>query len=196
MNYLGLDLSLSSTGFYMICEGGKDIAFEIDTKPQDFGGDIERADYIASYITGQLKDMEVRVAMEDFFTGKQPGSVIKLAILGTMVRARLLERGFRYVTFAPSQIKKFETGKGIAPKDTMLKSVFKKHNFDTSSNNIADACAIAHLCKAYYEWQSGRRDFLQYEQEVLKKAAKERAIVDLYKVEDLNSKIKIRGALK
>ena len=196
MNYLGLDLSLSSTGFYMICEDGKDIALEIDTKPQDFGGDIERADYIASYIIGQLDGRDVNIAMEDFFTGKQPGSVIKLAILGTMVRARLLEHGFRYVTFAPSQIKKFETGKGIAPKDTMLKSVFKRHNFDTSSNNIADACAIAYLCRAYHEWMGGRRDFLKYEQEVLKKAAKERGIVDLYKVSDLDSKVKIRGALK
>ena len=67
------------------------------------------------------------------------------------------------MAFAPTQVKKFETGSGVAPKDNMLKSVFKKHGFDTTSNNVADACAIAYLGKGYYEWMNGRRDFLKYE---------------------------------
>ena len=184
MNFLGLDLSFTSTGFYLIRDGGKDEYFEINTKPDDFGDDIERSDHIAGMILDRIKGVDVAfIALEDYFAGKQAMSVIKLATLGTVVRVRLMDAGYSYMPFVTSQIKKFETGSGVAPKDNMLKSVFKKHGLDTSSNNIADACAIAHIGRAYYEWQSGRRDFLAYETEVLKKISKERRRMDPYKVD-------------
>lgn len=180
-NYLGLDLSLTHTGFYLIKDGGADEYCEIKTKPDGWLNDIQRVDYIASQILNKIKNINIDfIAMEDYFSGQQAGSVIKLAILGTVVRTRLLDSKYSYMAFAPTQIKKFETGSGVAPKDNMLKSVFKKHNLDTNSNNIADACAIAHLGKAYVEWQSGKRDFLKYEEEILKKVSKERSIVTPY----------------
>lgn len=186
MKFLGLDLSLTATGFYLIKDGDKDEYFEINTKPDDFADDIERSDYIAGMILDKIKDEKITfIALEDYFTGKQPQSVIKLATLGTVVRCRLLDAGYSFMPFVTSQIKKFETGSGIAPKDNMLKSVFKKHDLDTTSNNIADACAIAHIGRAYYEWTAGRRDFLKYETEVLKKI--DRKPIDPYKV-DLSSK--------
>ena len=153
MNYVGLDLSYTGTGFYMIGEDGNDVSFEICSNPSSFDNDIARSDGIASVIVREFGKKDIFVAMEDYFAGKQPSSVIKLATLGTVVRMKLLECGYSFVTFAPAQIKKFETGSGNAPKDTMLKSVFKKHGFDTVSNNIADACAMAHMGKAYCEWK-------------------------------------------
>lgn len=192
MNFLGLDLSLTSTGFYLIRDGGKDEYFEICTKPDDFCDDIQRSDHIAQAIIDRIKNENIAfIALEDYFTGKQPQSVIKLATLGTVVRIRLMDAGYTFMPFVTSQIKKFETGSGVAPKDNMLKSVFKKHGLDTSSNNIADACAIAYIGRAYYEWQAGRRDFLAYETEVLKKISKERRPIQPYKI-DLSSKITIR----
>lgn len=192
MNFLGLDLSLTSTGFYLIRDGGKDEYCEICTKPDDFCDDIGRSDHIAQAIIDRIKDENITfIALEDYFTGKQPQSVIKLATLGTVVRIRLMDAGYTFMPFVTSQIKKFETGSGVAPKDNMLKSVFKKHGLDTSSNNIADACAIAYVGRAYYEWTAGRRDFLSYETEVLKKISKERKPIQPYKI-DLSSKITIR----
>ena len=97
---------------------------------------------------------------------------------------RLLENGYSFLAFAPTQIKKFETGKGTAPKDTMIKSVFKKHGLDTNSNNIADACAIAFTGKGYYDYvNKNRTDYTQYELEVLKKVIKERNVTQPYKKE-------------
>ncbi len=186
MNFLGLDLSFTATGFYMIRDGKDAVSFEINTKPGDFPTDLERADRIAKVIVDNMAQEErpSMILVEDYYTGKQPGSVIKLAVLGTVVRLRLLEAGYSFVTLTASQIKKLETGKGIAPKDTMVKSVFKRHGFDTNSNNIADACAMAYAAKAYYEWQNGRRDFLKYEVEVLKKAGKEREVTVPYLLTD------------
>lgn len=188
MNFLGLDLSLTSTGFYLIRDNGNDVYFEIKTKPDDFQDDIERSDYIANKIIENIRGVNITfIALEDYFTGKQPQSVIKLATLGTIVRCRLLDAGYSFMPFVTSQIKKFETGSGITPKDNMLKSVFKKHNLDTSSNNVADACAIAHIGRGYYEWQAGMRDFLAYETEVLKKISIERKVISPYHI-DLDSK--------
>lgn len=185
--YVGLDLSLSATGFYMIREGG-DRFLEIRTNPSGFGSDVERCDYIAGKVMEAIGGEDVRlVAMEDYFVGRQPSAVVKLAVLGTMVRFRVLESGRQYVTFSPSQVKKFETGSGVAPKDNMLKSVFKRHGFDTQSNNIADACAIAHMCKAYCAWQDGERDFLKYEADVLKKTSVEGRLVRPYRKEAAGS---------
>ena len=194
MGFLGLDLSLTSTGFYLIRgdEGKKDECCEICTKPDDFCDDIGRSDHIAQTIIDRIKNENITfIALEDYFTGKQPQSVIKLATLGTVVRIRLMDAGYTFMPFVTSQIKKFETGSGAAPKDNMLKSVLKKHGLDTSSNNIADACAIAHLGRAYYEWMAGRRDFLSYETEVLKKISKERKPIQPYRI-DLSSNIAIR----
>ena len=192
MNFLGLDLSLTSTGFYLISrdEHKKDEYCEICTKPDDFCDDISRSDYIAHAIIDRIKNENITfIALEDYFTGKQPQSVIKLATLGTVVRIRLMDAGYAFMPFVTSQIKKFETGSGVAPKDNMLNSVFKKHGLDTSSNNIADACAIAHLGRAYYEWTAGRRDFLAYETEVLKKISKERKPIQPYRIDLTDKKV-------
>lgn len=180
--YVGLDLSLSATGFYLIKESGNNDYTEIRTKPADFSCDIERVEHIADRILERLKGYEISfVMLEDYFTGQQPGTVIQLAVLGTVVRYKLLENGYSYLAVAPTQIKKFATGKGNAPKDNMLKAVFKNYGFDTNSNNIADACAIAHLGKSYYEFLQGKKEFLKYELEVLKKIRKERTIITPYK---------------
>ena len=179
--YVGLDLSLSATGFYLIKESGNDYT-EIRTKPADFSCDIARVEYIADCILERLKGYDISfVMLEDYFTGQQPGTVIQLAVLGTVVRYKLLTNGYSYLAVAPTQIKKYATGKGNAPKDNMLKAVFKNYDFDTNSNNIADACAIAHLNKSYSEFLNGKKDFLKYELEVLKKINKERKIVSPYK---------------
>ena len=61
--YLGLDLSFSSTGFYMIQDNERHVSFEIDTSPHDFSGDIERADYIARYIVDRIKGVEIDLAV-------------------------------------------------------------------------------------------------------------------------------------
>ena len=180
-DYVGLDLSLTATGFYVIKSDGTNDFMEIKTKPDDYPNEIARVDHIADVILEKIKNYHIGfIAMEDFFSGQQAMSVIKLAILGSIVRYRLLDAGYSYLAFAPTQIKKFETGSGNAPKDNMLKSVFKKHNFDTNSNNIADACATAYLGKAYSEYKQGKKDFAKYELEVLKKVEKERKIITPY----------------
>jgi Holliday junction resolvasome RuvABC endonuclease subunit len=55
------------------------------------------------------------------------------------------------ITMVPGTIKKFVTGKGNAKKELILKEVFRKFEFDTSDNNIADAFAIAKYIESLKE---------------------------------------------
>lgn len=170
MGYLGLDLSLTGTGFFLLRDDGTNVNFEIKTKPNDFPSLIRRVKFIAEQIVEHTKKEKIDlVLLEDYFIGAgSSGSTIKsLACLGTIVRDRLLNAGLPYLACKPSQIKKFLTGKGNAQKDNMLKEVYKRHGFDTSSNNLADACAMAYMCKAFVDHRKGNGDLLKYQLEVL-----------------------------
>ena len=170
MSYVGLDLSLTATGFFLLREDGSNKNFEINTTAEKFPNLVRRVKAIADIIIQELKEEKIDlVLMEDYYIGKFAAPVIGLAALGTIVRDRLLSNGYPYIVVTPAQIKKFETGSGTSKKGNMVKNVFKNHKFDTSSDNIADACAAAYLCKGYFEWLKNKRDdFLKYQLEVLK----------------------------
>lgn len=170
-SYLGLDLSLTATGFFLLREDGSNKNFELKTEPSKFPSLIRRIGFIADKIVSELEGEEVElVMMEDCYAagGVFAGTGILLSALGTMVRERLLRAGHRYITATPGQIKKFETGSGKAGKGVMIKFVFRNHNFDTSSDNVADACGTAYFCKGYCDWKNDKTDFFQYQMEVLK----------------------------
>lgn len=46
-------------------------------------------------------------------------------------------------SFTPAQFKKYATGKGNASKEQTMESVYRKWEFKTDNNNIADAYAMA-----------------------------------------------------
>ena len=169
MAYLGLDLSLSSTGVFILRDDGTCRGFEICTDPKRYPSLLRRCISIAEKIIEETKNENIDLTlMETYYVGQFAHSVISLAVLGTLVRDRLLASGYRYIEATPSQIKKFESGSGTSKKGNMVKCVFKNHSYDTASDNIADACAAAYLCRGYADWAQGKTDFLQYQKEVLK----------------------------
>lgn len=180
---LGLDLSFTGTGWVFLDTGGKDCYGEIKTDAKNFGSLFERVDHIVDIVMGMTEKIDPElVIMEDYYVGLNKQVTIMIVVLGTVMRYRLLNSGRGYLTVAPTQVKKFLTGNGTAKKDNMLKCIYKKYNFDTNSNNLADACAIAHVGMSYLAYKAGKEDGLQkYELEVLKKIDKERKIELPYK---------------
>lgn len=154
MYYLGIDPSLTATGVYFLSTdkvNEPDVCYEINTCKAEFSSSLHRVDYIASKIVEDIKKYNpVNIVMEDYFTGRQAGTVIKLAELGTMVRFRILEAGFSFFVSPPTKLKKFVSGSGSCSKDIMLKNVYKRWDVDTNSNNIADACGLAYMSQAIY----------------------------------------------
>ena len=173
--YLGLDLSLTSTGVFLKRESSYE-CFEIKTKPDQFANSILRCDHIATNIVNFIdKSNPTMITVEDYFTGRQPYSVIQLAELGTLVRYKLIANSNHFYTVAPTQLKKFCTSKGNGDKDNVLKGVYKKWNVDVNSNNIADACVLAYMAEAIYKIQNKIDvNLAEYEKEVVLKILKER----------------------
>jgi crossover junction endodeoxyribonuclease RuvC len=192
--YVGLDLSYTGTGLFIIDECGKVVVErEIASDACQFVNDIQRSDWIAHEIVNTLKDYAVSmIVVEDYFSGGSNSQVgLRLAVLGSIVRLRLLQNGHSFITIANSQNKKFVTGSGSSNKDQIQMFVLKKYNIVSLSNNTADACGMAHVAKAYHQFTSGlatKDSFVKYEWEVIKKMTKDSVITTPYTLEGIEPK--------
>lgn len=179
---LGLDLSFTSSGYYFLEEGKESTVHGcITTKPADFSTDLHRIDHIANIILDLIKEHKPDiVAIEDFYVGRVSFSATKIISLGSIVRYLILKTGTPFILIAPSQLKKFATGSGVAKKDNMLLSVYKKYKFETKYNDVADACIAANFGVGYLRFLSEEKDdMLKYELEVLNDFNKKREIIKL-----------------
>lgn len=171
--YVGLDLSLTSTGFVM--KRGEALEAEtIRTGPKTCENDLARLRYICDKIMGRIpKDVRM-ICVEDFFTPSNPfqiGAAIGLAMLGATVRMALYEAGYPMYIVHAGQLKKFATGKGTGQKSIVVREVFRLWGLEAKDDNQADACALAHLAKALCE---PAPDAPKYQQDVVKTVLKDR----------------------
>lgn len=160
--FVGIDPSLTSTGLYIKSTNG-DLHWQIDTKPKDFNGSINRCVYISNIIVQAIQqniqdknDVKL-ITIQDYFSGRQPGVVIQLAQLGTIIRYQLLKRGYPIIVAAPKKIKKFVTGNGNAKKDLMIKTVFQRWGYRAITDNLADACGMAYFSNYIYDVWYGKQ---------------------------------------
>jgi crossover junction endodeoxyribonuclease RuvC len=151
--YVGLDLSLTSTGF---CRR-QDIKTTIETVktvPKNFKNDLDRLIHIRDTLMSKIPANVKMICVEDFFvphSAMQMGSAISLAMLGTTIRMALHERKLPFVIISPSQLKKFVTGKGVGDKSMILKEVYKRWGIEAGDDNQADATVLCYLAQALVE---------------------------------------------
>lgn len=159
--YLGLDLSWTATALVAIREDGS-VAHRatIGTEKRDFPNHISRlltmdrwigeaiADALGFSIGGHPIDSGIRttVAIEGYSMGSSHGREMA-GELGGAVRMRIAEWGFKFLDVPPTTLKKFVTGKGVAPKEVMLREVYRRWGFDADSNDEADAYALARYAR-------------------------------------------------
>jgi len=72
-----------------------------------------------------------------------------LGELGGTLRLLAYERGWTIVVVPPSTLKAYVTGKGTAPKEQVILSVFKRWGYSASDNNDADARSLLELGVEY-----------------------------------------------
>lgn len=188
--FVGLDLSLSGTGCASVA-GGVHSVKTIRTKPEQFGDDLARIIHIRNEISKFLDEHRASpemVCVEDIFIPPRMSSsntVLKLAMLGGIVRVMLYERGVPFCLVTPMQLKKFVLGKGQGEKSLILREIYKRWGFDAGDDNQADAIGLAHLARAVSarhksdvgkqvsetETESG---LTKLQEEVVSKALKER----------------------
>lgn len=157
--FIGLDLSLSGTGFCRLDVNDRVPEFRVETiksEKKKFEDDLVRLRFISDEVMRRIPKDANLVCVEDFFTPSNPyqiGAAIKLAMLAAIVRLGLKEAGIPFIIPTANQIKKFVTGKGQAQKNTVVMEVYKRWGLEAKDDNQADACGMAHLAKAIYDMQ-------------------------------------------
>lgn len=88
---------------------------------------IQRYHLISEWAIGVLKSNNVEmVAIEGYAMGARAGLVCNIAENGGILRFKLFQNNIPYTEYAPTQIKKFFTGKGNAKKDEVIDCVEKE----------------------------------------------------------------------
>lgn len=144
MKVVGLDLSLRSAGLVALRDDAhvlQERRIE-DGKKTDGPRRLQRLrDQVSDELYGLNPDI---IVMENYAYGAR-NQAHQVGELGGVIRLAMYEMGLTYVTVPPNTLKKFVTGKGNSPKDTMLKAVYKRWGFDTDSNDIADGYGLARI---------------------------------------------------
>lgn len=160
MKVLGIDLSLTQTGFVSLDEDGVSFKEEIiRSKPSEKThiAELERILTIRDKIIALIEDGKDKVeivALEGMaFAVRGTTSLTQLSGLNYFVREIVYKKGISFIVIAPSTLKKFITGKGNCPKDIMMLETFKRYNVSITNNNVCDAyclaqCALAVLGKS------------------------------------------------
>lgn len=151
--FIGLDLSLASTGIARIQAGVPAVA-RIKSKPTGptSGEQVIRLHRIVSDITAQLPTVgETFVAVEGpAFGANDKGAHIRGG-LWWAVRHELHLAGFHTLVIPPSNVKKYATGKGNAQKDAVLAAVIRRYpTVDVTGNDEADALVLAAMAARFH----------------------------------------------
>ena len=149
---LGIDLSTAATGLVLLEENGKkpNVLLDMEIKGQDSG--ISRnAMIVAEVMQVILAQGPSKIVIEGYSLNmKNASSVIPLVELGGLMRFMMQIEGMTWYDPRATEIKKFATGKGGSPKEVVMMNVFKRWEYESKTNNIADAyvCAAMGLAQA------------------------------------------------
>jgi len=155
--FVGLDMSLSSTGF---CVKGPDgVTLEtIKTTPKSADNDLERLLLICREVMGRIPANVGMVCIEDYFTpsnSMQIGAAMKLVALGTAMRLALHYVKLPFYVIAAPRLKKFITGKGNSPKSIIVRETFQRWGVNAADDNQADGAGLAYLAEAIWLAKKG-----------------------------------------
>lgn len=158
-NYVGLDLSLSGTGFIQLDQDGNLIKQEVFKADKPIGdnwqADIKRLSDLVDRIYLSIPTMVRVICIEDLASNpKFMGSSIKLIMMRALFQAKIakafcLPSVTDVYWIKPSSVKKFVTTRGNANKIEVATALTKKYGIEFKDDNTADAFALAHMAIAF-----------------------------------------------
>lgn len=139
-NVLGLDIS-TKTGFSRHYEDGTMLTREIEFKKLK---GMERVLAFHDEIVLSIGILPADLVVVEGY-GYASNNIVPSVEIGTAIRMALHTANVKYITVAPTMLKKFVTGRGIAPKEVMMMETFKRWGFEAKTNNEADAFGLAKI---------------------------------------------------
>lgn len=145
--YVGLDLSLTSTGLAIIHNGTATVRRIKSKAKKDATTEdqSERLDALIGDIIGAIPASDrTLIAVEGPSFGSSGSAAHILGGLWWLVRHALRIEGFDVVVASPSTVKKYATGSGNASKDQVLAAVVRRYlDVEVTGNDEADALVLA-----------------------------------------------------
>lgn len=172
--FLGLDLSLSSSGAIII-----DSDYQV-LQRQVFSTSalgVERLffleEMLKSFLQENLKDIDM-VCIESPAFGISEGNLFNLGQWAGVVELTLFKLGKEYIFASPTQLKKYVIGKGKGAKQLMLLKTYQYFQEEFEDDNLCDAYGLARIAHNYYfiERQNRKIELKKHQQEVLGKIKK------------------------
>lgn len=147
---LGLDLSLVGSGLVILKNGKLEKQKLIKSKPILNGKPIDEVgrirkivEEIESIISDELPSIAVIEGLA--FMVRNATALVQLSALNYMTRAMLVDYHVPFVIVAPTSLKKFITGSGVAKKDVMLIETYKRYGVSILNDNECDAYGLAQV---------------------------------------------------
>lgn len=168
VNILGLDLSLTSTGF---SSGGKTGSINSGKMRGP-----ERLSFVSKKVMSICFDKSIDcVIVEGYSFSSRNSQSHSIGELGGCVRMLLWESGIPYVEVPPTSRAKFATGKGNAGKTEVISAISSKTGMAFFGSGADDECdawvleqmALAKLGESTYSWtqqQLSALDKIDWEQ--------------------------------
>lgn len=150
MNFIGLDLSLTHSGFCVL-NFEKDQVIKNDVIKTDKMRGMSRCSYILDNVMHWvLKSHPSMIAIEGYSFGSQGRAIYGIGELGGIIRYHLFQNHCKWIEVAPGSLKKFLTGKGNAQKNQMLMYGLKVYHKQFIDDNQCDAFVLSMIAKHYY----------------------------------------------
>jgi len=154
MNIIGIDPSLTATGIIALQDGIIDLAQTTKNRPElDLH---DRVRLIFEQINKVIQHPSITpdlIVIEGLSLHSTGQGLDKTFYLGHRIREEL--KRFKdsdhipWIEVPPKQLKLFICNNGNAPKELMLKEVYKRWGVDFTSNDLADAYSLARVGMAY-----------------------------------------------
>ena len=178
MQYIGLDLSLTGTGFYWLDDSGAAVRGE---KLHVVQTGVERLFFLREKLRSLLDDLpdDTIFACMESAAYHEVGRLYDLGQWAGIVMIELFERGIPFISAAPLQLKKFISGAGKnAGKQTVILDVYKNYGIEVRDDNIADAFVLSQIAFNYYQMYvlKDKLDIAAHQIDVLKKINKSESV--------------------
>lgn len=147
MRYVGIDPS-TKTGFVALDQAGNVL---VEKELTGIGKeDPKRMASMIREVIAYLRRDDV-VCIEGFGFASQ--QAVQLGGIGWGIRIAMYCRGMEYIEAAPSQLKKFASGKGTTKKDELGIHIYKRWGYEHRSDNVRDAYVLARIAMEIDEAQ-------------------------------------------
>lgn len=160
---IGIDQSVRHTGVCVLDASGSLCLLELIEPPKTLDGSKHLV-YIRDSLKQILSKFNVTVAVMEGYSFNSMNKKFMLGEVGATIKLCIYDTTASLYDAAPTQLKKFVTGRGDASKEDVMTHLHSQYGVVITDDNLADAYGLAQIALQIHEKNSTKR----YQLEVVK----------------------------